>query len=324
MLTEEKRNQIYDSVKIHRDYLYKINKGYNIDITQDKNNLDYDVSPYAIYFFTAPDCQNILNDELLLHHNEILSISPLLRNFLCYSQGSPRHFFIPLLSNTVEMGSATPMDLMANTREVSENRLGVRQVLSGNVIQNMIGGDISFNFRELYSEKLGGNVITKLVKAWMKYIEGVTYGTISPGDTYTLTDKRRRALLTSVATVQRVINYASSIYYFKFAPNGKTITYYGKWTGVFPKMLGTSSISSDMRENIKIPVTFQSQAYDDLDTDIISEFNIIAKKEPGNYFKIVKEGNSFNLIFQRDTDLFDTLPEYDEQLRVMPGRQEIG
>jgi len=324
MFTDEKRKQIYDSAKIHRDYLYKINKGFNIDISQDINNLDYEISPYAIYFFTTPDCQNILNDDLLHYHNELLSISPLLRNFLCFSQGSPRHFFIPILSNTVEVSGASPLDYSASTREVSENRLGVRQVLSGNVLQNMVASDVNFNFKEVSSGAIGQNLITQLMKAWMIYIDGVTRGTISPGDSYTLTDARRKAMRTSVATVQRVINYAASIYYFKLAPNGKTIAYYGKWTGVYPKNLGTSAHSSDVRENIKLPVNFQFQFWDDLDTDILSEFNIIAQKEPGNYFKIVKEGKNFDLIFQNDTELFDTLPGYDEQVRTMPNRQEIG
>jgi hypothetical protein len=322
LLSEDIRKEIYSSVFIHDDFLNKINRGLNIDITQDKNNLDYETSPYALYFFTAPDCQNILNDSALTYINELTSIPLQLRNFLVYSQASPRNLFIPILTNTVELSGASPADYSSATRDLAENRLGVRQTLMGNIVQNMIGQDVSFSFREVSSKYLGQNIVTQLLKAWMIYANAVTFGRVNPGPNYTFTDGMRKGTATVIANIRRQINYASSIYYFKLQPNGKTISYYGKWTGVFPKNVGTSSISGDSKEALKIPVSFQTQYYEDLDSDILNEFNILARND-GNNFKIVQQGNNFELLFAEE-ETFGAATPYVAPPTRMPSTQGIG
>jgi len=294
-ITNEERNQIYKSVNIHTDYLYEINKGLNIDITRDVNNLDYEHSPFSLMFFTAPDCQNILNDYLLSYMNELVSIPIVLRKFLVYSSIGGR-FFIPILSNCFDSTSFSPIDLYANTREVAENRIGARQILSGNIIQNMVGQDINLSFREVSSPNIANNIITQLLRAWMLYIEGVTFGKISPGKSYTLEGGGN-----NFQGIKRMINYMASAYYFKLGPDGKTITYYAKMTGIYPKQISESVFAPDLKENPKIISTFQTQSYDSFDDDFLSEFNILASADNRN-FKIIKVDQVHKLVFEGDNE----------------------
>jgi hypothetical protein len=183
-------------------------------------------------------------------------------------------------------------------------------------IQNKVGQDFQVTFREVSSPSITKNLITKLIKAWMMYIEAVTFGKLSPGNRYTLETASKDGTNTTLTQQIRAINYMSSIYYFKLAPDGKTISYYNKYTGVFPKLLGNSVFSSDNKENIKQTATFQTNDFEDLDTDIISEFNILAK-DTNEGFKIIKkdsEVDEFQIIFKDDKSLgvpFDELQPYN-------------
>jgi len=240
---------------------------------------DFTASPATMIFITKPNCTNIIgkignsfdeyDNQYLAFLPELRTTPRKLREELIFGGNAITSPFIHLLNNSIDLQSISPVETSLNTRDGVENRYGVHQIYGGNVIQNMAGSDLGLTFRDVNHTNIGNSLITQLMKAWLHYIEAVTFGSLSPGKPYTVNAGEKGGLF-------RAINYASSIYFFKLAPDGKTIIYWGKWTGVFPKSVSTGSVfSGGDRDVIKIPVSFQTQFYEDLNIDILGEFNML-------------------------------------------------
>lgn len=240
--------------------------------------------------------------------DDLYSIPVGIRRQLVQLNQSP---FIPLISNFYDDTSIDVPDIYLDTVDVGENRFGVRQTLPRNVIQSQVGQNINISYSDvsMYDE-VGGNLygkllLTNLHKAWVRYINAVKLGILFPGDKYSFNLKTYHSFINEITKVQepiydgfftpilpsnddsatsrrafrlakmvRVINFVSSLYYFKLAPDGKTITYWAKFSGLYPKTYGGSGHSAGNKEISRITVEYQTQFFEDLKISLLESFNI--------------------------------------------------
>lgn len=226
---------------------------------------DPDVSGYGYVFFTRPDL-NLNHKQLMDSSNDFYTFVKSLSegkdgkkvlqsltksNFIDTMPGK----FINILTGSAM--SFSPQDTTLRTKDVGETYSGYK-VIMPSTNSDSISGQLSIEFEE--SQHL---YITKLHKVWLDYMELVRRGFIEPKSKYV---KNRG---------YRILDYVSSIYYFKTLPDGETITYWAKYTGVFPTTVPYSSLGFQhgSRDATKLSVNYSFSFKDDLDPEILSDFN---------------------------------------------------
>jgi len=256
------------------DPLNEIYKPVNPSLVKTKD-LTYDSSFYSMGFFVKPDCSNIdiVDGAITSEIDSLKTVHPDIRKMLV-SDNMLHSPFIPLLSNFIDFSSISNTSQTMSTVSYGENRFGVKQVLPGAEIQSRVGQEQSLEFFDVSSENLGRNIILNLMKAWFSYINAVRLGTIPPGKKYSLygVDDPR----VSVNSYLREINYMSSFYHFKLARDGKTLVFWSKYTGLYPKGVPSDVFSGSSKGSIsKVKINFQTQFYEMLNSNILSEFNFL-------------------------------------------------
>jgi len=162
-------------------------------------------------------------------------------------------FIMPLLTNTATNFSNT--DTVLQTQSFAETRNGYKQTLSKGFINSVAEGDFSINYRET-----NGLHVLKLHKLWVDYIHGVQMGTFIP----------------SFDTIEnRELDFTCSVYHFNLKPDGKTIQYWSKYTGVFPTAIPYSSLDFQEGEheivNFDVPYVYNYK--EDMNPINLYEFN---------------------------------------------------
>jgi len=320
----------YEDLSYQKNPLKKFYLRKNSRLDYSEEELDYSVSPFSIIFMTTPDCTNIFGSKtyennLIMADNELSSIDIDIRKMLCFTENNMP--FIPIVTNFFDIDSFDLNEISLDTFDNGENRYGVKQSIPKNYLQSQTTPNLGITYNEISSfnsnskEYYGINIITKLHKAWVRYIHDIRLGKIYPGTPYSMdlgkkfrssTDRKLfniksvstntgyfknsdtkknlndmsnsrnidlnlkkvselRAL--QLATLVRKINFVSSIYFFKLLPDGKTISYYCKYSGVYPKNYGNNSFSASNKEVTKINIDYQAQFFEDLKIDIIRSFN---------------------------------------------------
>lgn len=166
--------------------------------------------------------------------------------------------FIKLLSNTARNFEAK--DTVLRTDEMAGNFVGHRLVLPGTTIDSESVDTVSINYNE-YSDYS----IMLLHKVWVDYINGVKRGTLWPKHTY---------------IEHRVIDYVSSVYYFKTDETGRKIKFWSKLTGLFPTNVPYSAMSFHLGQTqLKdIDITYTYSFREDMKPEIIDEFKFLTGK----------------------------------------------
>ena len=192
---------------------------------------------------------------------------------------------IPVLNNFFIADSITSTDIEMTTTDTANTMVGFKHVLPLNTIQSRSNNTFSVDFQEVSSKSLGSNIIANLSLGWMRYIQHVRDGTISPTGKYTIAQSYDydEVLNTFVSSgtleiikglhYHKSYNYMGSLYYFQLKPDGKTISYWSKWTGIYPININTSNMANNEAGPTKTTVTFQSQYFEELDYELICEFN---------------------------------------------------
>jgi len=202
-----------------------------------------------------------------------------------------RNTTIPILNNFAVPSSINTIDGQMSTFDSSENVILVKQVLPKTIIDSYATNQVTVTFNEIGSAKYGTAMITNLHKAWIKYMEYVVNGQLNPTAKYTSginyrINEETRALEVNVdddnGTAQigkskeyrRAINYFGALYYFKLEPDGKTLVHWGKWTGLFPTQITSSTFNSE-NGHPKIQVQYQSQFFEENNIQTLIEFNML-------------------------------------------------
>jgi len=221
---------------------------------------------FSYVFFTRPDLNiyngngstlvdKVENDPYFYYLNK--NSPQLLRSLTKFF--SIRHDFNPYLSNRAE--SFELKDEMIKTGEYGETFTGWKIKYGKHNVESKTADSFSIS----YTDDNNYNVY-KIHKAWTDYISKVYRGEFSPN----------RDSIT-----ERVIDYACSVYYFICGPDGETILFWTKYTGVFPTSTPSAASSWQKGNQVKFPnfsIPYEFSWKEDMNPASLAEFNIHSEK----------------------------------------------
>ena len=228
---------------------------------------------FAYVFFTRPDL-NILarSNGGALALTEQTGYDPKYKylwanNNWCLKSlvtaGNSYHKFLVLLSN--EAKSFEVNDTVLKTVEHGETYNGNKVIYGSSDQESNAAGEMSIRYVDTCNLD-----IFKLHVAWTDYINKVSRGIFEPKREYKL---------------NRILDYASSCYYFLCGPDGSTILYWQKLTGVFPVNTGESTFSWDSGTLLAKPEINKKYMYsmrNTMDPYILQEFNSLTTANYNN------------------------------------------
>ena len=151
-----------------------------------------------------------------------------------------------------------------------------------------LSGESAVTFTMTFQEDDNASV-TKILKLWTEYINAVTTG-------------KAKAIPTMENLIRNIIDYKSSVYVFLTKPNFREITFFAKYTGVFPTNIPISMLTFNKEEqtNLKLDVEFIADAFTYLDEKIIAEFNMVIRNSTS---RIIKEEVNGKASFRFETSI---------------------
>lgn len=178
--------------------------------------------------------------------------------------GNPHHKFLVLLSN--EAKSFEVNDTVLKTIEHGETYTGHKVIYGQSDIESNAAGEMSIRYIDTVNLD-----IFKLHVIWTDYINKVSRGIFEPKREYKL---------------DRILDYAVSCYYFLCGPDGSTILYWQKLTGVFPVNTGENTFSWDsgtLLAKPEINIKYMYSMRNTMDPYILHEFNTQTKFSGGAF-----------------------------------------
>lgn len=215
---------------------------------------DFDSSGISYVFFTKPHCNLVkgdLKNDAFLNSLGKLPNGKTLIDSLDGLNGSGNKL-IKILSNSAE--NFDTKDTTLTTNELSENRIGSKLSIPGSTTDSTTIDSFAIDYTE-YSD-LG---ILFLHKAWVDYIHCVRRGIIAPNANY---------------IKEKVLDFVSSVYYFRMDESGKQIKFYSKYTGVYPINVPYSAMSFHLGEPRikKLNITYNYSFKEDMNPEILDDF----------------------------------------------------
>jgi hypothetical protein len=162
--------------------------------------------------------------------------------------------FIPILYNHCRATSLEDHNFLENT--YFETYKGFSQRLPTTAGTSMAGGTITVTYDELDPP-----IITYLHKLWFDYIEKVKFGYMIPS---------------SDTIAKKELDYTSALYYFSCGPDGETIRFWAKYTGIFPQNVPYSAFDGTIGERNVINGLSCAYMYsykEFLQPEILQDFN---------------------------------------------------
>lgn len=182
--------------------------------------------------------------------------------------GNPHHKFLVLLSN--EAKSFEVSDHVLKTVEHGETYTGGKIIYGKSDHESNSAGEISIRYVD--SVNLD---IFKLHTIWVDYINKVYRGIFSPKREY---------------IQNRILDYASSCYYILCGPDGSTILYWQKLTGVFPVNTGENAFSWDsgtLLSKPEINIKYMYSMKTPMDVAQLNEINNLSGYKAGKKVKSI-------------------------------------
>lgn len=230
---------------------------------------------FSHVFFTRPDL-NIYDDDGImistvasdptfyyLNKNSPNLLRSLTRDF------SKTHDFNPFLSNMA--GSFELKDEVVQSVETAQTFTGHKMKYGRHNIESKTADSFSISYVDDQDYQ-----IYKIHKAWTDYISKVYRGEF----------KSRKDNIRA-----RVLDYACSVYYFLCAPDGETILFWTKYTGVFPTNTPSSASSWSKGSNVRMPdftINYEYSWKEDFSPLSLAEFNINSKVSNNKAIKYAK------------------------------------
>lgn len=168
---------------------------------------------------------------------------------------SPVPKFIPLLYNNYKSMNVEDHTFLEMT--YGETYRGFSQKLPTTYGQSQAGGTVQVTYTETSPP-----LVLYLHKLWFEYVEKVKFGFMSP----------------TIETIKcKELDYASSLYVFSFMPDGYTIDFWGRYTGIIPQSVPYSAFFGGMGDS-GIVETNCTYLYSDkrfMEPELLLEFNDI-------------------------------------------------
>ena len=237
-------------------------ENYNRFKVVNPNDLLTKAFPYV--FFVRPSCElidfssgtsptlgyNVKNNPL---YNLYFKNCPEVIYSLVKNYGS-NHNFMMALSNRAE--SFELKDRSLDTDTYGKTIRGNSISYGRNAEKSKAAGEFTVQYTDDYDLH-----ILKIHELWLDYVEGVKNGKYTPLETN---------------IINKVLDYAGSVFYFLCGPDGETIVYCAKYTGIFPSTIPDSALSYQKGNIINNPsysVTYQ-YSWSEIDNpEIITDFN---------------------------------------------------
>lgn len=249
---------------------------------------------FGFIFFTKPELNffergtNALqyNPEILKipHFQDTLKFFPEVFRTLQNNQGGGP-LVLPLC-NLVKNFSTK--DTVIKTRESAETANDWKIIYGHRMNDSKASDTIDFQFSD--DRNL---MVYKTIEAWVNYISLISEGYITPHP---------------MNRLNKILDYASSIYYFLVAEDCTSILYYTKLIGAFPINIPESSMAYDLGnfKPLEYNVTFQ-YSFKDTSPLVIKDFNNVMGTYGSYVSNFNKEGNCagttwVNNVFIEETD----------------------
>lgn len=223
---------------------------------------------FAHVFFVRPSCNllqgsfespalasSIANNPFFSY---MLRSSPDVLKQLTIAYGSTDNDFMFSLSNKASSFSLT--DEFIGTDSYGKTWTGYKIMYGKNNIESKTAGSFTINFNDDRHFH-----VYQLHKAWLEYISGCYRGEIEP---------------TEDTIINKILDYATSVYYIITAEDGHTILFWSKYYGVFPSSVPLSQYTwaeGNIIKNPEIDITYQYSFKDDYDPLILTDFNLNAR-----------------------------------------------
>ena len=161
---------------------------------------------------------------------------------------------IKLLTNMAESYSA--QDVTLDTTSIAETLIGAKLTAPKHTLNSRQDGSFQIDYVEF-----SGLPVTLLHKIWVDYIEAVTNGLLQPK-------------LEPNYIHKRILDYACSIYVFQLLPDGETIEFGMRLTGVYPTAIPYSSWAGRIGgyDAVKVSVPYTYAYMEPMEYRIFDEF----------------------------------------------------
>jgi hypothetical protein len=248
---------------------------YNRFKTPD-TNLAYNRS-FTHVFFTRPDL-NLLNymgeaNQQVRNHSETAMLwrrNPDLFKLLTdYRRCRDSDNFNLLLANQIT--SFDIQDEQLTTTEAGRSWSNY-EMIYGDEYSGRAAGEFSCNFTETSDYS-----VINLLKLWITYIYNVKRGAWSPSYNLFSTNGGVGDTPNASHVYTKTLDYATSCYVFKCAPEGDDILYWSKYYGVIPVNTGASALSWELGTPVgdvpKLNIRFRYSFKRDMSPISLLEFN---------------------------------------------------
>lgn len=216
---------------------------------------------FGYVFFTRPDL-NLFEDgsgaiapQILGRYEFVdnLAFDLELFKFLKNGKGGS---FINILSNYAENFDLS--DEVLKVREESQTATDWKIMYGGRQNESLAANTLTINYRD--DRNLS---IYKLNYIWHEYIHLISLGALSP---------------TAFYRYNKILDYASSVYFILTAEDGETVLFYSKYIGVFPLNKPSSALSwsKGSHKSPSYSIQYQYSFKKDMDPSIIKDFNNVA------------------------------------------------
>lgn len=205
------------------------------------------------------------------------------------------HRFDPLLSNRAL--SFEVQDEYIKSEEIGQTFTGYMMKYGKNNIESKTGGTLNIQFSE--DNELS---VYRHIKHWEDYISNVVRGQFSPKEEYIR---------------NKILDYATCIYYFLCGPDGESILFWSKYHGCYPTTQPSSNFSyskGNFNTSPEFSVTFEYMSKEDFNPISIFEFNndsvqdnyVYKRTYDANIVSTAKSmaGAPFIETYQRNNDYF--------------------
>jgi len=177
--------------------------------------------------------------------------------------------FMPIFTNRAISAPGSNQELATIDYAETWNRYKI--VLGTSTKDTRIGGN--FGLELLEDQNL---TISKTINLWIDCMEGQFFGDVLSS----------HSLAIDFASVQNMyIDNLVSMYHFAVRPDGKTLVYWSKYTGVFPTSKPFDVYQSRDGEATAVPsvnVNFQFSYKEDMEIAILREFNSLNGNNAGS------------------------------------------
>lgn len=266
------------------------NRGYNVFPNEEMESL------YHYIFFVRPNC-NLIRDrdqtdkakgttivqentdnyirDMFLYHNIVY------RSLT--SELSIYHDFIPWLVGRTE--SIQIPDRTIKNYSISQPYTNYLMPYAGTSTESETGGTFDVTFREDRQLR-----VHRLIDLWIYYMDKVSKGIFKPNRDRTIVSK------------PIMFDYMSSVYHFVCRPDGETVIWFDKYTGVFPLTSPNSDLSWNLHGgNIdnKVTIPFAYFMHEVNNPDILVDFNSniciydYGRSVPWSYTRSDGQGNLY-------------------------------